>query len=1135
MRPERLTKLRYVLLSVAIIGLLPMSVFAALPTVDASVKTDFARIVFSWPERVPFTAKLEGRTLKVSFEKQANPDLAAIKSKLGKYVESASMAADGRTALITLRHPYPVRTFISSNSSGIDLLQINAPKFQGASPPATALATPDATPPTPAAKAPVKAELTKTAALKATQPVKKVVPPVADTKVETPAKPESPFKQQEAVTSPKPAAKPVPKPPVAVAKVDKPEPELKKEAAAPTKAPADIEPKAVATTNAATDDKTLVPTESAQVAVAENTAPAKTEVAAIAPQPKPSALSALEQPKALSEAPAAPADSSAPTLTAPTLAVSAAATQISAPALIQAEATPDASAGKEMMVAVQRKAISADFNFPWTERVAAAAFNYGSDFWIVFNKPSRVNLSALQSVAPSFVTHIDQVPHPTSTILRFSLNEDVSPSIRKATNSYEWGFTLSRRSRAPEFPLVAETHSEPPLKPFVFMPVLEAAQPVAMTHPLTGEDWVILPIYKGGQATFPERHFVDAHLPRTAQGVLIIKNSSDVRVAKLRNGVRISSPEGIKFAANLPPLDVKSYLTDEESEDSFFPYERWKTQDATDFAAREQVLRQAISEASDPKASRLRKKLAELYLGDGLFTEALGLLNLIRETDPDYYADYQLAALRGATNFMNQRFAEAMSDFAEPSLEGSQEVDFWKRFSAVMNGNENKLIKFTEFNDLYAKNYPPEMRRRLVLIAADQAIGQEAYQEALNILKTLPKEVMDPIAPYRDFMIGRIYAETGKYKESVETLTKLLDSTEDRFLRARAIFTLATTQFKAGDIDKQELLKQLDALRIVWRGDQLELSLLDLLGNLYVSEKRYIEGLRAWKELATNYPGTLLAQETTAKMSQTFLQLFKDGFANDLPPLTALALYYEFKDLTPLGSDGDQMIQDLADRLASVDLLDRAASLLEHQVMYRLEQEERSRVGARLALIYQLDKKPQQALEVLELTGYGNNPESLQRQRNHLAANAYSALGDWKTALSLLENDFSRESKMLQMDIFWDNKDWPRIITLGEDLLASRSNITAPMTDDEARTLIRLAIAYNMQGDRLQLQYLRDYFSPLMANSPLKPSFDFITDDKGPIDPRNIQQLAEDISKTKTFLDSYRASVEEKGLSSTVK
>ena len=62
------------------------------------------------------------------------------------------------------------------------------------------------------------------------------------------------------------------------------------------------------------------------------------------------------------------------------------------------------------------------------------------------------------------------------------------------------------------------------------------------------------------------------------------------------------------------------------------------------------------------------------------------------------------------------------------------------------------------------------------------------------------------------------------------------------------------------------------------------------------------------------------------------------------------------------------MIRRLADRLVSVDLLDQAAELLQHQVDHRLQGAARAQVATRLAVIYLMNRKPDRALAVLQAT-----------------------------------------------------------------------------------------------------------------------------------------------------------------------
>ena len=68
-----------------------------------------------------------------------------------------------------------------------------------------------------------------------------------------------------------------------------------------------------------------------------------------------------------------------------------------------------------------------------------------------------------------------------------------------------------------------------------------------------------------------------------------------------------------------------------------------------------------------------------------------------------------------------------------------------------------------------------------------------------------------------------------------------------------------------------------------------------------------------------------------------------DGDA--MPAVEALGLFYDYRELTPIGRRGDEMIRRLTDRLVAVDLLDQAAELLQHQVDHRLQGAARAQVA----------------------------------------------------------------------------------------------------------------------------------------------------------------------------------------------
>ena len=150
-------------------------------------------------------------------------------------------------------------------------------------------------------------------------------------------------------------------------------------------------------------------------------------------------------------------------------------------------------------------------------------------------------------------------------------------------------------------------------------------------------------------------------------------------------------------------------------------------------------------------------------------------------------------------------------------------------------------------------------------------------------------------------------------------------------------------------------------LTVGWRGDETEIEALQLLAKLYTDGQRYRDAFQIMRTALVVHPGSDLTRQIHDDAAATFDQLFLAGKGDALPPIEALSLFYDFRDLTPVGRRGDEMIRRLADRLVAVDLLDPAAELLQHQVDNRLQGAARAQVATRLAVIYLLNHKPDAA------------------------------------------------------------------------------------------------------------------------------------------------------------------------------
>ncbi|MCI5049093.1 MAG: hypothetical protein MRY32_02000 [Rickettsiales bacterium] len=801
------------------------------------------------------------------------------------------------------------------------------------------------------------------------------------------------------------------------------------------------------------------------------------------------------------------------------------------PTVVQDAAAADN--GEPFLVTAKTLPNGVEIQFPWSQRTGTAVFRRYDAIWVVFDRERRINVDMLKGILPASIKDIQQIVSPGHTVLHITTDGSMFPQVTKNRYSTEWRILLSPYRKIPSQPVPIELRPDSAV-PNISLDVLEYADPVTVTDPVIGDEVIVTPFFRSGQGIFPTREYVDVILLETSQGMAAVKKNDFVTVRALRSGLRVTSSDGLVLSRGLPQLSITELEALEGKFDTLLPYDQWKIEPGT-FVKVRQELEAMQAGASATRITGIRHKLAGLYLGQGMAHEALSLLDMIRQDDVGYYYQNKLAAMRGAANFLMNRYAAAIADFSSKEVVSEEEIKVWEDALAIFQ-KDRPRFNFLEYYESYIGKYPPRIQERLAILAADNYINRRSFQKALNSFDTLSRVgISDETMPYINFLIGKISAENGNAQGAKFSWEPLVKESDDRFIRARAQFALTTLLYNEGEIDIDEAIQRLDNLRIIWRGDTFELSLLNFLGQLYIDNDNYLEGLRVWRELVVNYPDSGLAIGVAREMARTFNLLFAEGLADDMEPLQALALFYEFRELTPIGEAGDKMIQNLASRLAKVDLLYRAAALLEHQIKYRQEGIARSKLGAQLALIYILNEEPGKAVNALELTGYGQNPRELQHKRFQLSALAMAELGEYERAVEILRPDSSEAADDLRLNIYWRMNDWPNVVDTVERMLAQREDITAPLTEIEANQLLQLAIAYIFQSKQDQLLYLRNAFLPLMANTQTKEIFSFITEAASPIDPEKFDEVAGQIKVFEDFMDNYKKKLTNEGLNAAVR
>ena len=317
---------------------------------------------------------------------------------------------------------------------------------------------------------------------------------------------------------------------------------------------------------------------------------------------------------------------------------------------------------------------------------------------------------------------------------------------------------------------------------------------------------------------------------------------------------------------------------------------------------------------------------------------------------------------------------------------------------------------------------------------------------------------------------------------------------------------------------RKDAIDALETLTTIWRGDETEAEGLKLLAHLYTEENYYRAAFHVMRVALMVHPNSDFTRQIQDEARVTFDGLFLGGKADVLPPIEALGLFYDYRDLTPVGWRGDEMIRKLADRLVSVDLLDQAAELLQYQVDHRLQGGARAQVATRLAVIYLMNRKPDRAIATLQTTRTAELSNDLRDQRLLLEARAMSETGRHDLALELIANIDTHGATRLRSDILWAARRWRPAAEQIELLYGERWRDFTPLNETERFDILRAAIGYSLGDEPLGLARFRERYAPKMAGTPDGRAFDVVS---APVGTSGAE--FQSIAKKVTGVDSLEA------------
>ncbi|MBK8174444.1 MAG: hypothetical protein IPK66_03925 [Rhodospirillales bacterium] len=725
--------------------------------------------------------------------------------------------------------------------------------------------------------------------------------------------------------------------------------------------------------------------------------------------------------------------------------------------------------------------------FEWEQTVAAAVFRRGTSLWCIFDQPSSQNVALLRARAGSAASAVEQQPNDRATVLRIIPAPGIDARIER--DGRAWVLRLGTQGAGDSAPIIPAPDLGPPLGPRLMLPVAGAGTPIALADPQTSDRLVVVPVTPPGARLERAYAYPQFRLLPTLQGVVVAPLIDTLRVRALREGVEVRSVDGLAISPVSEAAQAASRLAPVVPPRRQLSAGDWLGGVGDSFVERRRTLEHAVVDSTGSERERSRLKLVQFLLGRRFAAEALGELALAAEERPTIVADPDFLLLRGAARLMAGRTGEARGDLARARAANNDETALWSIAARPDGEDPGDLSNLPQWTEI-ARSYPQPLRPPLLLALADAAIAAGKDPEAKSLLEIAKNETSSPEDRSRLALLDGLRLEkAGNVKDALARFEEaaVVDPRRGRVTAELARLDLLR---KDGTLPPQQEVQALDQLRFTWRGDELEFRVLDRLGRAQLAAGDYRDGLQTLKRAVSNFPKAPGAADVTQEMSRTFETLYLGGGADAMPPITALGLYDEFKELTPPGDKGNEIVRRLAERLVAVDLLDRAATMIESLLTPSATPLAKATDGARLAEIKLLDGDSNAALDALRRTATIGLPGALEDRRRRAQAQALAGLGKTDEALSLIASDDGREADLLRAKLYRNRGDWPRAAeSIRRVVDAARSDPGKPLDDRQARDVLDLAVALTLAGNDPQLTKLNGDYRSAMSATPLRDAF----------------------------------------------
>lgn len=520
------------------------------------------------------------------------------------------------------------------------------------------------------------------------------------------------------------------------------------------------------------------------------------------------------------------------------------------------------------------------------------------------------------------------------------------------------------------------------------------------------------------------------------------------------------------------------------------------------FHDRKAVLLSKLAAANPRTRQKARWDYARFLISEDLPIEGVAVLTAMKEDEdllnenPTFRAAYGIGLIKAG------RLQQGLDALAAPQLLSFPEACLWRSYAhANLNNAKASMLSWSCAAEALGKRSDLDIINMALPIVRAAHIAGDHHIGAI-ILKRMPRDNHEAI-----YWRGIYALNNGELDLAQKHLTFVRDNNE-RLMGHRAELALVQALHKANKIKTKDAIERLDKLRFSWRGGFFEKDLLKTLSAYHEAEGHIRNALAA---TATRVRYLDLGDQTSQEITRAhYLMGLALSEEADLSLSKQAGIYWDYRDLAPQGLSGDNIIRQLADRIADEGLHSRAADLLERQIDRRLVDAD-STVAAKVAMWRLIAGEPQKALDILEQTDRGVLATDLRQRRQLLTIYSLLALHRGDEAVALIDQNAEKLPDRLRAELYWQGKEYPKYVRLNSRLIAASSGAEK---QDRLAMIIRQAIAANISGntaevERIANQYQSEFTPP---NTPYASAYALLTGDE-PIGPEGIEKAMADVEK----------------------